>query len=259
MLVIPTPEEAAAAEAADAAAAAEAEAGTEVGSEEVAEAEAAAAVDDTQAQLTVEREQRIRLEERLAASQAAPPEAAPAPPVVLTRAQLRAAVDAGTIDEDGMEQVWADQNRAQTRREIGEDQDRRDAERTSSNFIESETAQYLSGRPDIRTQGSSDWTKLKTEYDYLIRTGSKDSKETELNAMRAAFGPAERIAEHTSTLRQTTGETSTSSSGSGGGDKSSDILMKVPKSIRAHYRQMVDDGLKTLDEVKRELPYMRQQ
>jgi lipoprotein-anchoring transpeptidase ErfK/SrfK len=282
MLVIPTPEQVAAAEAADAAAvAAAAETGGEdmVSAEETAAAEVAAAeaaaveeagaasetADDTQAQLTAEREQRIRLEGQLEGQRQAPPEKKAEPPVVLTRVQLRAAVDAGTIDEDGMEQLWADQNRAQTRREIGEDQDRRDTERESANFIGSETAKYFSAHPDIRKQGSADWNRLKTEYDYLTQTGEPDdqpddpkNRKKELRAMRAAFGNSERIAEHTSTHRQTTSETSTSHGGAtvAGGDRA--VWDKVPKEIRPHYKGMVADGLLTLDEVKRTIPYMTQ-
>jgi len=213
---------------------------------------------DLTQELAAEREQRIRLEERLAAQEAKPGPAAVEPPKELTRVQLREAVDNGQIDQDQMETLWADQERAKTRREVAADNDARDRERQTTSVIQTDTAKYLESHPEIRTQGSSDWNRLKSEYDYLVSLGDKDNKTTELKAMRAAFGP-HPIRESSSRRRQTPSETSTSQGGAGGDGRSANIWTKVPEHLRVPYKKMVSDGVMTLEDVKKDIPYMKDQ
>ncbi len=208
--------------------------------------------------LAAEKEQRIRLEERLAAQEAAPAPAQVEPPKELTRAQLREAVDNGQLDQDQMETMWADQREARTLRKVEEQNDARDRKRDTANVIQTDTAKYLNSHPDIRKQGSSDWNRLKGEYDYLVSLGDPDDKTTELKAMRAAFGAADRIAESSASRRQTASETSGAQGGAGPGERPVDIWNRVPKHLRAPLKQMVSSGTRTLEDIKKDLPYMKE-
>jgi len=205
-------------------------------------------------QLAEEREHRIRLEERLNAQQAPPPEKTPEPPKVFTRQQLRAAVNEGTIDEDQMEEAWATQQRDIHKRDTQEIIENRDKFNRVVNVVETETTKYLAAYPDLQKVGTPDWTKLKKEYDFLRSIGDDDSKTTELKAMRTAFGTStDRIPERTSQLRETPQETS---GAPGSGQRPVDIWNRVPKQYREYYKKQVADGFKTLDDVKKDIPYM---
>lgn len=208
-----------------------------------------------EAQAAEERENRIRMEERLKVREEQPP-LKEEPPKVFTRLQLRTARDEGTIDDDQLEEIWATQNREQTRREIREDQDARDKKRDTESFVDTEFSRYLNARPDVRKVGSADHTKVKEEYSFLVdKMGEPDSKDTELKAMRAAFGASpERIPERTAARRETPGDAS--GSAGTGGDRPVDIWNRVPKHLKAYYQKQVADGFKTMDDVKKDIPYM---
>jgi hypothetical protein len=215
---------------------------------------------DLQAQLAAEREQRIRLEERLAAEKTPPP-AKEEPPKVWTRAQLRAAVSDQTIDEDQMEEIWAKQVAYQAACAADERVEARDRARTTEDVVRTDTAKYIESHPDIKTIGTPDWNKLKSEYDYLVDSlGYPDNKATELAAMRAAFGPPDRIKESTARRRQASAETTSSQAGAGGGggDRPVDIWNRVPKHLREPLKAMVASGDRTLEDIKKDIPYMRE-
>lgn len=260
MLIVPGAEEAQAAAAAASEESAETETPTtETGGEEQEpESISTPPEPDLQAQLDTEREQRIRLEERLAVQTAPPPPAKEEPPKEFSRVQLRAAVDEGTISQDQMDETLAEYQHNKTMRGVDERMDARDQKRDTANVVQIDTAKYLDAHPDIRTVGTSDWNRLKSEYDYLIGLGHKDNKITELAAMRAAFGSAERIRESTASRRQTSGEMASTQSGTpAGGDRPVDIWNRVPKHLREAFKKMVSDGVMTLEDVKKDIPYMK--
>jgi len=210
---------------------------------------------ELEAQLEAEREQRIRLEERerLRAEQKTEKRE---PPKEWTRAQLRTAVSEGTIDEDQMEEIWAKQQRAAYRRDTEDLLATRDRERATATTVETEIARYTANYPDVTTIGSPTWNKVKAEFDFCVQLGDDpNSKATEVKALRAALGSSEKIRERTSTHRQTSSETS-SSQGGGGGGRPVDIWNRVPRTHKAHYKRLVEEGYMTLEEVKKTIPYM---
>lgn len=212
---------------------------------------------ETQAQLAEERETRIRYEERLKVRDEQPPPAKEEPKV-FTRQQLQAAVEEGTIDADQKEEIWSNQQYERNQRGTEELLDARDKKRDTEGFVETEFTRYLTAHPDVRKPGSSDHQKVKDEYDFLIQTGDKDCKETELKAMRSAFGSSlERIPDRTAARRETPGDAS-GSTGGGRGDRPVDIWNRVPDQYKAYYKKQVSDGFKTLEDVKADIPYMAQ-
>lgn len=210
-------------------------------------------------QLAEERERRIRLEERLAVLNEQPSPVPPKeeePPKVFTRQQLRAAVDEGQINEDQLEEIWSKQNREQTVRDTQKLMDERDRTRTTENIVDTETAKYIAAYPDVKKVNSSIWQKVKSEYDFLRQLGDSDSPATELKALRSALGGnPTRIPERTAERRETPGDAS-GSQGGGGGDRPVDIWNRVPKHLKAYYKDQVAQGFKTLEDVKKDIPYM---
>jgi hypothetical protein len=214
--------------------------------------------DPLQDQLDDERERRIRLEERLAVQKEEPPPAKEEPPKEFTRAELRSAVNDGKLDDDQMEEIWSTQQRTAIRRDTEEILDRREQQRTSTDTIETETAKYHETYPDISDVKSDNWSKIKREYDFLVKIGNPDSKATELMAMRSALGNPTRVRERTSDLRETTRETS---SGTGApvahGERPVDIFNQIPTKYRAYTKDRYDQGQITLEEIKKDIPYMK--
>jgi hypothetical protein len=207
-----------------------------------------------EAQLQEEREARIRLEERVAAAK----ESAPAkeePPKVYTRQELRAAVNEQLIDEDQMEEIWAKQVRAETRRELREELDERDRTRDAESFTDTEIAKYIAAHPEVKEVGSPTWKRVKEEYDFLIRVGDKDDRKTELKALRSALGGnAEKHPQRTAALREAANETSGQQQG---GERPVDIWNQVPEKYRSYYKGRVNDGSMSLEQVKKDIPYMK--
>lgn len=206
--------------------------------------------------LQEEREARIRLEERLAAAEAkAAPPKKEEPPQEFTRAQLREAVNEGTINEDQMEDIWAKQLRNQTRRDTEELLTKRDAVREKDTLVSTETQKYIDAYPGVAKQGSDDWQKVKKEYDFLIKLGDEHSDATQLKALRAAFGSSERVVSRNraSEFRETASETA---SPGGGGSRPVDIFNQIPQKYRAYYKGRYEEGQISLEDIKKDLPYM---
>jgi hypothetical protein len=208
-------------------------------------------------QLREEREARIRLEERLAAREAAEKPVEKEEPAVLTRAQLRAAVNEGQIDEDQMEEIWATQQRNIQRKDLEELLDTRDKQRESVTRVSSETQKYIDAYPGVSDQNSEEWRKVKKEYDYLISLGDEHNDATQLKALRAAFGPSDRARpkERTAERREAVSETATP--GSSSGARPVDIFNQIPQKYRAYTKSRYEEGQISLEEIEKDLPYMK--
>jgi hypothetical protein len=214
--------------------------------------------DPIQTQLDEERERRIRLEERLAVSKEEPPAPKEEPPKEFTRAELRSAVNEGKIDDDQMEEIWSTQNRASIRRDTEEMLDKREQQRSAANTIETETQKYHETYPDITDVKSDNWSKVKKEYDFLVGIGNPDTKGTELMALRSALGSSTRVRERTSDLRETSGEMSGGTSAPvARGERPVDIFNQIPAKYRPYTKERYDQGQITLEEIKKDLPYMK--
>ncbi len=214
--------------------------------------------DELQTQLQTERETSARLQGQIDARNEQPPPPAAKeepPPKEFTRQELRAAVTEGKLDEDGMEQIWADQNHAKTMRDTESLINDRDARRTVETTVDTEYDKYTAAFPDLKDTKSDIWGKVKAEYDYLIKLGDKDNRTTELKALRSALGSNERIQERTADLRQT--PQGGAASGSTSGDRPVDLWNRVPKHLKSYYKYQVEQGYMNLDDVKKDIPYMK--
>lgn len=196
-------------------------------------------------QLAGERDARVRLEAR--ATERKPPETSKAK--TYTEPELQALVDAGNISESTRSDILRRQDRD------SHDQ-RTDAKikvavtaSQASQSIQTEIDRYTAGYPEVLEEGSDTRNRVQEEFNYLVRMG-RDAEElaTQLQAMRSALGPAERIGEVTRERRPVHAE----AGGSGGGsDAPASSDNPVPKPLRDnpkmkfHYDALIRQGMYT--------------
>lgn len=118
----------------------------------------------------------------------------PEPVKTYSREQLRAAVAGGQITQDRMEDIWAEQTARQTTEAARTAAMEVVTATTGANRLDTEFLKYKAAKPDAFVEnGNADRRKVKDEFDFLVAHGSPATRETELAAMRAAFGPAEKL------------------------------------------------------------------
>lgn len=166
------------------------------------------------ADLQETRERLARLEGAATERQQEPP---PPPPKEWTRAELRQAVDAGTIDEDKMWEILAAQERRKTKDEILAEVETRVSATQSQSRIQTDIERYTERMPDLLDKRGPNWDRVVREHQYLRSIGAPEGAATELAALRSAFGPPERIPERTRAAR----DRQEDMLGAGGGDEGS--------------------------------------
>jgi len=162
-----------------------------------------------QTQLQSTRLENARLEER-----AKPPApAGPTPEPVITRAQLQAAVDEGTITQDLMNEALEKQAEARVLANVTEQVNVQTAQHAHLQKLQNQFDSYLTLKPDVKVDGSADRLLVQKEIEVLVGMGQEYNLQTELLAMRNVFGPVDRVQETTRLRRESTQE-----AGGGGED-----------------------------------------
>lgn len=183
---------------------------------------------ETEAQLQKEREERIRLEERLKPKETKAP----------TRAELLQAVEVGQITQAQADDAWERHIRESVRSEITEDLKKYESAKELTTRVKTELDQYTQAYPNVLTHGTEDRSKVEAEFQYLRARGLPDTQSTELAALRNVFGPLSRKNDMTQQRRETHQETS--------GEKSPETQTKTPElpaRYKTHYQSMIDKGL----------------
>jgi hypothetical protein len=208
-----------------------------------------------EARLNEEREARLRLEGEMRARNT-PAAAAPAAPPKkkFTRAELRTAMENGQINEDQMEEVWSNQRDDTLREEFAVEMGRREREQSVGARVKGDTQQYIDTFPEVRRQGSDEWNRVKREFDYLVSIGEAGDDTTQLKALRAALGPAERVPDRTAERRETPRG---AHSPGGPGRRPVDIFNKIPQKYRSYYKDRYENGQIDLATIEKDLPYMK--
>lgn len=194
-----------------------------------------------QDELQAEREQRIRLEERLNAG------GGKDKPKTYTRAELLEAVNAGTITQATADEVWEQQITTKVREDITRDITQRDAVRERATRVSTEISRYKSAVPDVMDTSSDARKKVVAEFDYLVSIGQPKTVETELAALRSVFGPLERLEKRDVTREKR------SSHQEGGGARPNDDSgttkngppANLPARYKQHYESMIGKGMYT--------------
>ena len=207
-------------------------------------------------ELAAEKESRARLQgtvESLSQSRAQPE---PKPQKrKYSRAELSAAVEAGTITDEQRQGYLEETLREEIRAEMHREIESAKGNIQSENESKAELEKYIEAVPTIMEQGSEDRARVQTEYNKLVADGFPESIKSQLLAVRLAIGPVPK------NRTDIPGERQTDKAGAGGGgahkaQDDNDPLkgLNVDSRKRAHYAKLVDSGVyQGWDQVRAEL------
>jgi hypothetical protein len=213
-------------------------------------------VDQLQAELQREREERIRYEERLKVQEETKAAAEPE----YTWDQLEAA-----IAENRITRAWANEykERKIEERAIKKAEARLEQKLTSTSkesIILSELDRYKKAAPEVLQGGTEERTKVEKEYAYLVNVlNYPKTFATELAATRAALGDLDTVERKAQAKRTATKEPfmETHSSTQKPQQKKNDPIANLSQREKDHYEKMIRAGRypKGWDSVREELEY----
>lgn len=194
-------------------------------------------VDALRAELEAMRSKNELLETKLAA---APP--AEEKPKELSRAELQEAVDNGTITAEKMEEVLDQQRMRKMKAEVTAEVRAELTRENSRAALEAEFDKYRQRIEGLEKAGHPNRERVSREYRELVRLGAPEGASTEMAALRATFGPAEKIREHTHAEHEAHHE----AGASGGGESPSTGAAPWKKGLSpervAHLESMIEKG-----------------
>lgn len=189
-----------------------------------------------------ERDRASRLEAELAALRTKPAEPA-RPPV--TRAELQTLVDEGKLSSEQMDAEVERQIESRVEARILSQVDQRTKAQRRADTVSSELQRYKEVIPALTQDGSEERGRVQKEFQYLVeRLGEPADTATELKAVRAVFGPSERIREITRETREADPET-LGGGGAGGNGANNGVFTGLTQTQRTAYQAMIDRGLYT--------------
>ena len=124
----------------------------------------------------------------------------------VTRGELNEQVSNGRMTQDEMDLVLDRQSDERATRIARETAQKTVSDDTLTNKVNAEIDRYKAQIPDIVVDGSDARAKVTAEFNFLVSNGNPSDSRTELAALRAAFGPAERLVQG-ETQRETHQET----------------------------------------------------
>lgn len=200
---------------------------------------------------------KAQLDEVLAQVKAKPAET----PKRFTRAELKAAVEAGQISQE--------QADAQIEAQFQQDAETR-AHRVAldtisavdrKRLVDSEIARYKTAAPEILDDDHDTRKSIKQQFTGLVELGD-DPKDvaTQLKAIRAVLGPIERLERSRGGRNEHETHRETGGAGSGGGRQTTGkkLADQLSAATRQDYQRKIDSGVyKDWDEVEGELKYAK--
>ena len=185
----------------------------------------------------------------------------PEAPKRYTRAELKAAVDAGQINSDQSEEIWA----KQVTEQAGEEAERRAlaavSVRSTKERVDADLTKYKRLAPEIMDESSDVRRRIREEFTALAETGmpsrGPQALATELAAIRAVLGPLDKL-ETARTARRH--QESDEQSGGGEGRKSSGKTAwdRLDARQKAYYEKGIQAGrYKDKAAVEAELAFAR--
>jgi hypothetical protein len=188
-------------------------------------------------------------------------EPAPKADPVYTRAQLRSAVDAGQINDDQMDEIWANQVRKEA---VAEARKETAAAATKSSASDKHTAtlnEYYSHVGDLTDVSSDNRVAAEQAYADLVEIHGKpqtaeDKLRLDVAACRTAFGPLDKLKGRVDSLKKS-GKNGSQEVGEGDDEGAPASKVKgIPKNLISYYEPLIQRGMyKDWDEVKAELKH----
>lgn len=199
-----------------------------------------------EASLQQEREERIRLEERLKAGQKDEP-------VRYTKQVLREAVATGQMTQDQADDLWDSQREAEITEKVMGVVTASTTQSKAVERVDADLAKYKALAPDLMVEGSETRIEVAERYQYLISIGAPSGPATQLAAANAVLGPIDRLEKKSKgrTVTQSHEETGGNDSGENGGKKT--LLDQAPPRYKQHYENLISKGLITPEKAEKEL------
>lgn len=184
---------------------------------------------------------KAEMEAKLAEATKRPVEA----PKRYSRAELNAAAAAGTITQEAADSEWERQIREDARLDARQEAQSTVSEAHRKERVTSEIARYTALVPELLQEGSTDRSKVRAEFQYLTGLGSPRTLETELAAIRAAFGPVETLEQ---ARRGKPSFESHQEHGAGGGEHprkqgNGKLIDTLSARERKHYERQIEQGV----------------
>lgn len=228
------------------------------GEEQVPRSRLVAALKDQEARLSG---QITALRDELAKSKEKPADK----PQAVSRADLLAAVDEGKMSLAQADQVWEKQITDRATQQATAAASQEASHREAKGRIDDELRRYKEAIPAAWRDGSDERSKVVDEYRHLVSIGMPDATQTELAALRAVYGPIEKIQKSRSQSQRAV-EAEEQSGGGGDTDdatrgKGSNYALVKTLSAREkeHYdAQIKAKRYKDWSEVEAELKYANQ-
>ncbi len=186
---------------------------------------------------------------------------APAPAKEPTRAELLAAVKDNLITQEQADAVWERQIEARATQAALAATKQTATQATLQSRIDQELTSYKELVPEAWTEGTTQRSKVESEYKHLVSLGHPQTTATEAAAMRAAFGDiaALKVAKAAKPgSKETHKEVGGSKPGEGEGSKAGDPVKGLDARQREYYAEGIKRGrYKDWDAVREELKFVR--
>lgn len=158
-----------------------------------------------------------------------------------TRPELQKAVDDGRIDQLGADRIIEEQAESRITASVSERIETTMQARTLTDRINTELGKYKDLKPDVMVEGSADRAAVGEEFDYQVNVlGKPNDLATELDTLRAVFGPSVKLAKGKAKDPETHEETG------GASEETASSSDGAPKGLtapnRAYYQGMIDSG-----------------
>ena len=215
-----------------------------------------------ESKLQTEREERIRLEERLKAQTEAKEKDAAKQAAVPWRA-YEAAIAEGRLDKAQAMELWAQQREQARERDTMEKFEKKLQQTQRDTMLLADIGRYQQALPSVMQTGTEERSKYEREYTYLTQNlGYAPGYATQLAAVKMAFGDITDV-ERAQRLKSTQGrgEPSMETHGTGSPQRKTtkDPVEQLTPRERAYYEGRIKrrDGYTSWDDVRKELSWVR--
>ena len=167
-------------------------------------------------------------------------------PTRYTRAQLKAAVDAGQISQEQADDTWAQQIEADVTERATAAATNAVVRQTTKERIDADISAYRRLKPEIMENGSELREKVQAEFNVLVAAGLPGRGEaalpTQLAAIRAVLGPIDKLEKASKATRS---QESHQEGGSGGQEsRPAKTGNKLVDQLDSRWREHYEAGIK---------------
>ncbi len=177
---------------------------------------------------------------------------------VYTRTELEGLVDSGQLGKEQADAIYEDQFRNQVKKEALEHAENALATERRKTMVLGQIDRYKEALPDVMVPGSEARNRVEQEYQYLTSLGDPADSATELKALRAVYGPIERLAAKSEISRETHQEVGGSKDMEDDGMRTDGVPKGMTAAQRAYYKPLIGKVYRSWDHVAEELKFQNE-